>query len=65
MCRHPPHLWPLRPCLAVLSGVLALAFCDSGPASFNDCMLAASRESKNDRQFRKLADTCKVEFSGR
>lgn len=42
--------------------VAALTACNSGPKNYDDCMLKASRSSKNDRQFRKLADECKEEF---
>ncbi len=45
--------------VALLSG---LAACDSGPKTYDDCMLQASRNSDKDRQFRAMADRCKEEF---
>ncbi|MEO0317421.1 MAG: hypothetical protein RL404_1098 [Pseudomonadota bacterium] len=48
--------------LAAALLLLALAGCDSGPKTYDDCMLAASRGSDNDRQFRAMAERCKEEF---
>ncbi len=51
-----------RSCLAILPMCLFLLACDSGPKTFDDCMLQASRNSDNDRQFRTMAERCKEEF---
>ncbi len=51
-----------RSCLAILSLCLILLACDSGPKTYDDCMLHASRNSDKDRQFRAMADRCKEEF---
>ncbi len=50
--------------LCVLSSCL-LAACDSGPRTLDDCLLKASRESQNDRQFRSMAEGCKQQFRSR
>jgi hypothetical protein len=42
--------------------VATLTACNSGPKNYDECMLQASREGKNDRQFRKLAEECKEKF---
>jgi len=49
-------------CLAAAPLLLAAAACDSGPKTYDDCMLQASRNSDNDRQFRAMAERCKEEF---
>ena len=49
----------------LLAAIAALSACNSGPKTYDDCMLQASRESKNDRQFRKLAEVCKEKFRGK
>lgn len=51
----------VRP-IAVAALLLVLAACDSGPKTYDDCMLQASRNSDNDRQFRTMAERCKEEF---
>ena len=56
---------PIRP--VMLSGIAtllcwALAACDSGPKTYDDCMLLASRKSENDRQFNMMAKNCKDQF---
>lgn len=48
--------------IATLAAVAMLAACDTGPKTYDDCMLQASRTSKSDRQFRKLAEECKERF---
>ena len=48
--------------LLAAAAVTLLAACDSGPKTYDDCMLQASRTSKSDRQFRKLAEECKEQF---
>ncbi len=56
---------PIRP--VMLSGIAtllcwALAACDSGPKTYDDCMLLASRSSETDRQFNMMAKNCKDQF---
>ena len=41
---------------------LLLAACDDGPKTFDACMLKASRQSQNDRQFKQMSEACKAEF---
>ncbi len=48
--------------IAAATLLLALAACDSGPKTYDDCMLQASRNSDKDRQFRAMAERCKEEF---
>lgn len=48
--------------IAAAALLLAAAACDSGPKTYDDCMLQASRNSDNDRQFRAMAERCKDEF---
>lgn len=52
----------LRCASVVITAIVAMTACDSGPKNYDDCMLQASRSSKNDRQFRKLAEECKEKF---
>lgn len=52
----------LRSALLAAAFIAALDACNSGPKTYDDCMLQASRTSKNDRQFRKLAEECKERF---
>ncbi len=54
------HASPSRLAALLLCGVLMA--CDSGPKTYDDCMLLASRNSDNDRQFRTMADNCKQQF---
>lgn len=51
--------------LALALSACALAACDHGPKTLDDCLLKASRESQNDRQFRNMADSCKQRFPKR
>ncbi len=44
--------------------LLAAAGCDAGPKTYDDCMLQASRSADKDRQFRAMAERCKVQFQG-
>ncbi len=53
----PPHL--LVACVLTLG---ALTACDSGPKTYDDCMLQASRTAQGDRQFRSMAEQCKEKF---
>ncbi len=48
--------------IATAALLLALAACDSGPKTYDDCMLHASRNSDSDRQFRTMAERCKAQF---
>ena len=52
----------LRYASVVIATTVALTACNNGPKNYDDCMLQASRTSKNDRQFRKLAEECKKKF---
>ncbi|MEO0313565.1 MAG: hypothetical protein RI928_21 [Pseudomonadota bacterium] len=52
----------LRSLLLAMVAVATLTACNSGPKNYDECMLQASREGKNDRQFRKLAEECKEKF---
>ena len=44
---------------------LLLTACDDGPKTFDACMLKASRESQNDRQFKQMSEACKSQFPNR
>lgn len=48
--------------LALLLLCSTLVACDSGPKTYDDCMLQASRNSDSDRQFRAMAERCKDQF---
>jgi hypothetical protein len=48
--------------LALLAICATLAACDSGPKTYDDCMLLASRNSESDRQFKMMANSCKDRF---
>jgi hypothetical protein len=52
----------LRSLLLAIVAAVTLPACNSGPKNYDDCMLQASRNGKNDRQFRKLAEECKEKF---
>ena len=52
----------LRSALLCIVAAAALTACNNGPKNYDDCMLQASRTSKNDRQFRKLAEECVARF---
>ncbi len=51
-----------RSSLALLLLCSTLVACDSGPKTYDDCMLQASRNSDSDRQFRAMAERCKDQF---
>lgn len=53
----------VRPIAALLL-VLMVAGCDAGPKNYDDCMLQASRSADKDRQFRAMAERCKLQFQG-
>jgi hypothetical protein len=44
---------------------MTLIACDNSPKTYDACMLKASREAKNDRQFRTMAETCRDRFPDR
>ena len=44
---------------------LLLSACNNGPKTFDACMLKASRESQNDRQFKQMSEACKTQFPDR
>jgi hypothetical protein len=44
---------------------LLLAGCNDGPQNYDACMLKASRESQNDRQFKRMSEACKNAFPDR
>ncbi|MEY3899526.1 MAG: hypothetical protein RI962_681, partial [Pseudomonadota bacterium] len=50
--------------LVVTLPVILLA-CDSQPKTYDACMLKASREGRNDRQFRTMAEACRERFPNR
>jgi hypothetical protein len=50
--------------LAVVLPTTLIA-CDSSPKTYDACMLKASREAKNDRQFRTMAVACRDRFPNR
>ena len=52
----------IRSVLLVMIAAATLSACNNGPKNYDDCMLQASREGKNDRQFRKLAEECNAKF---
>jgi hypothetical protein len=52
----------LRSVLLAAAAIAAFVACDTGPKTYDDCMLQASRTGKSDRQFRKLAEECKERF---
>jgi hypothetical protein len=52
----------LRAAFLIFVTAATLTACERGPKNFDDCMLQASRQGKNDRQFRRLAEECKEQF---
>jgi entry exclusion lipoprotein TrbK len=60
--RHPT-LYPTLLLAMLLSSLLA--GCNDGPKTYDACMLKASRESQNDRQFKKLSEACKAQYPDR
>ena len=50
--------------LAVILPATLIA-CDSSPKTYDACMLKASREARNDRQFRAMAEACRDRFPDR
>jgi len=55
-------------CRMLLSGALLsllLTGCNDGPQTYDACMLKASRESQNDRQFKHMSEACKSAFPDR
>ncbi len=56
------HTRPVIPSGIALLLCWTLAACDSGPKTYDDCMLLASRNSESDRQFGMMAKNCKDQF---
>jgi hypothetical protein len=56
---------PLRTVLLAALLPTVLLACDSGPKTYDACMLKASREARNDRQFRVMAEACRDKFPNR
>ncbi len=54
-------LTPVRQVAASML-LLTVVACDSGPKTYDDCMLQASRSAESDRQFKTRAQTCKDRF---
>jgi hypothetical protein len=52
----------LRAAFLIFVTAATLTACEKGPKDYEDCMLQASRQGKNDRQFRRLAEECKEQF---
>ncbi len=42
--------------------LVSLAACDNGPKTYEACLLQASREAKNDRQFQTMSQACRERF---
>lgn len=59
------HRKPYRALLPGTLLLLLLTACDDGPKTYDACMLKASRESQNDRQFRKQAEACRDQYPDR
>ncbi len=55
------YLIPVRQVAATVL-LLTVVACDSGPKTYDDCMLQASRSAESDRQFKTMAQTCKDRF---
>ncbi|MEY5002623.1 MAG: hypothetical protein RL678_432 [Pseudomonadota bacterium] len=55
----------LRTLLLAVTLPLILLACDSQPKTYDACMLKASREGRNDRQFRTMAEACRERFPNR
>ncbi len=55
----------LRTTLLAVLLPIALPGCDSNPKTYDACMLKASREARNDRQFRVMAEACRDKFPNR
>ena len=54
-----------RALLLAVALPMALIACDNSPKTYDACMLKASREGKNDRQFRTMAEACRDRFPNR
>ncbi|NDC09107.1 MAG: hypothetical protein EBZ75_07105 [Oxalobacteraceae bacterium] len=55
----------LRALLLAAALPMMLIACNNSPKTYDDCMLKASREAKNDRQFRLMAEACRDRFPDR
>ena len=60
--KHPSRY--RKPLIGMLLALLVAA-CDDSPKTFDACMLKASRQSQNDRQFKQMSEACKAEFPNR
>jgi len=58
------RLW-IRVLLVMAALPFTLVACDSAPKTYDACMLKASREARNDRQFRVMAEACREKFPNR
>ena len=45
--------------------ILSLGACYNGPKTYNACVLQASRNAKNDRQFQAMSQACREQFKAR
>jgi hypothetical protein len=55
-----------RLCSAIpLSLVMALTACNNGPKTYEACVLNASRNAKNYRQFQVMSEDCRDRFKVR
>ena len=48
-----------------LSLLISLAACDTGPKTYDACMLKAAKESKSDHQFQVMSKACREKFQMR
>ncbi len=48
--------------MAGLLLLAALSACNNGPKTYDACMLQASRDAKNDRQFQVMSQACREKF---
>lgn len=42
--------------------LMAVTGCSNGPKTYEACVLNASREAKNDRQFQVMSQRCREQF---
>ena len=42
--------------------VMTLTACNNGPKTYEACLLNASRNAKNDRQFQVMSEDCRDKF---
>lgn len=48
--------------IIVLCLLMAVTGCSNGPKTYEACVLNASREAKNDRQFQVMSQRCREQF---